>query len=389
MLELIYFLGLLLLLLGALSIKNLKRTLVDQYELAFLYKNDKLVDVKDIGQYWFSTFTKVIIIDLNVPFQPIENVSYLLSFPAVAKYLKKVVVQDGEIGLEYVDGLFHQVLDQGRYVYWDALIEYKIDIIDVTKPIVSEEFPSLILSHRLLAKYIDVFTVDKSEKGLLFIQGEFIKVLNPGRYFFWKTNKLVSVVKSDMRSQQLEITGQEILTKDKAAIRVNFDVQYKVVSLQKALVETKDLIRQMYTTIQFSIRECLGTMTLDEILSRKQDVAPFVLKETKDRLTSMGIDLLSAGMRDIILPGEVKEIIGQVLVARKKAQANNIMRQEETASTRSLLNTAKLMEQNEMLFRLKEMEYVEKIAEKVGEITVNGSDKVIGQLKNIFSSNQN
>jgi len=85
------------------------------------------------------------------------------------------------------------------------------------------------------------------------------------------------------------------------------------------------------------------------------------------------------------LPGDIKEIMNQVLVAQKKAQANTISRREETAATRSLLNTAKLMDDNPMLYQLKEMEYVEKIAEKIGEITVSGNGGMVKQLKDIFS----
>jgi len=97
---------------------------------------------------------------------------------------------------------------------------------------------------------------------------------------------------------------------------------------------------------------------------------------------------LNAGVRDVILTGEMKQIMNQVLVAQKKAQANIIKRREETASTRSLLNTAKLMEENDMLFKLKEMEYVEKIAEKVGEITVNRNGNMVKQLREIFAVNK-
>jgi regulator of protease activity HflC (stomatin/prohibitin superfamily) len=86
------------------------------------------------------------------------------------------------------------------------------------------------------------------------------------------------------------------------------------------------------------------------------------------------------------LPGEVKEIMNQVLVAEKKAQANIIMRREETASTRSLLNTAKLMEDNQMLLKLKEMEYVEKIADKINSISLSGNGVLIDQLRQIFVS---
>ena len=82
----------------------------------------------------------------------------------------------------------------------------------------------------------------------------------------------------------------------------------------------------------------------------------------KEKAEALGVEVAGFGIRDIILPGDVKEIMNGVLVAEKKAQANIIMRREETASTRSLLNTAKLMEENAMLWKLKEMEYVEKIA---------------------------
>jgi regulator of protease activity HflC (stomatin/prohibitin superfamily) len=98
----------------------------------------------------------------------------------------------------------------------------------------------------------------------------------------------------------------------------------------------------------------------------------------------LGVEVLYAGVKDIILPGDMKEIMNQVLVAQKKAQANVIMRREETASARSMLNTAKLLEENEMLLKLKEMEYLEKIADKVGQITVSGGTDVLKQLRQMF-----
>jgi len=104
-----------------------------------------------------------------------------------------------------------------------------------------------------------------------------------------------------------------------------------------------------------------------------------------DKVATYGVELMSCGIRDIILPGEVKEIMNQVLVAEKKAQANIITRREETASTRSLLNTAKLMEENDMLFKLKEMEYIEKIADKINAISLAGGNQVLEQLKGIFT----
>ena len=101
---------------------------------------------------------------------------------------------------------------------------------------------------------------------------------------------------------------------------------------------------------------------------------------------ALGVEVNGFGIRDIILPGDMKEIMNQVLIAEKKAQANIIMRREEIASTRSLLNTAKLMEENAMLWKLKEMEYVEKIADKISNISVNSNGVLLDQLKQILVS---
>jgi regulator of protease activity HflC (stomatin/prohibitin superfamily) len=103
-----------------------------------------------------------------------------------------------------------------------------------------------------------------------------------------------------------------------------------------------------------------------------------------EKTTGLGVEITNAGIRDLILPGDMKDIMNQVLIAEKKAQANTIMRREETASTRSLLNTAKLMEENEMLMRLKEMEYVEKIADKINNISLSGGGAILEQMKQLF-----
>lgn len=89
-------------------------------------------------------------------------------------------------------------------------------------------------------------------------------------------------------------------------------------------------------------------------------------------MTNQGIELRNVGVKDVILPGDMKDILNQVVEAEKASQANIIKRLEETAATRSLLNTARLMEQNPTLLRLKELEVLEKVTEKVDRLTVFG-----------------
>lgn len=125
-------------------------------------------------------------------------------------------------------------------------------------------------------------------------------------------------------------------------------------------------------------------MTFDELMENKEKISESILNICAGKAEGLGVNLVDCGVKDIVLPGDIKEIMNQVLIAEKRAQANLITRREETASTRSLLNTAKLMEDNAMLYKLKEMEYVEKIAEKINTISLSGSGQIVDQLKQIF-----
>jgi regulator of protease activity HflC (stomatin/prohibitin superfamily) len=195
----------------------------------------------------------------------------------------------------------------------------------------------------------------------------------------------ITAAKVDLRNRQIEIPGQEILTKDKAAFRVNFVVNFKVANVTKALIDNQGFEAMLNTHAQLALREFIGTYTLEALLENKETISQYVLKVLKGKSAQLGVQISDCGVRDIILPGEVREIMNRVLVAQKEAQANVITRREETASTRSLLNTAKLMEDNEMLFKLKETEFVEKVADKVGKITVAGNGRIIEQLRDLFA----
>ncbi len=258
----------------------------------------------------------------------------------------------------------------------------------ISKIYITEHIEKSLFGKLEVSKYVRLFEVAAYEKAVMLVDDVYAETLGSGTYRFWKNDTTIKIAKADLRQLQLEIAGQELLTKDKASIRINFYTQYRVTDIEKALLENKDYEKQLYIAMQLVLRAYVGTYTLDELLERKDNIAEAVFKDVKEGATNLGVTILNCGIRDVILTGEMKEIMNQVLVAQKKAQANVIMRREETASTRSLLNTAKLMEDNEMLYKLKEMEYVEKIADKVGEISVSGNGNMVKQLKEIFSVNR-
>jgi hypothetical protein len=318
------------------------------------------------------------------PFTPAYELNILLQDAELAAALHVVEVKDDEIVLQYQNGLLNQVLTPGRYTYWKAVIAYKFVRADPSKIEITEGIDRATLLSRLVAPYVRTSSVENFEKGLFFVDGKYSGILTSGVYCWWKNNTAVVVGKVDTRRQQLEINGQEVLTRDKAALRINAWAQYQVVDIDKALLGNKDYEKQLYVSFQLAIREYVGGLLLDEVLEKKDQLTPVVLAKVATQAENLGVVVADFGIKDLILPGDMKESMNQVLVAEKKAQANIIMRREETASTRSLLNTAKLMEDNPMLFKLKEMEYVEKIAEKVNAITVNGNGMLIDQLRQIF-----
>ena len=363
----------------------MRKIRINEGKVGLVFKKGDYVKVITKGTYWLGFNKRVLQFDLTKSFLAPIAEEILLQDKTLKNMLHVIEVKDQEIVLMFQKGIFKTVLTAGRYMFWNGLIENAFETVDLSKIYITENIDKSLFKKFDLAKYIRTFEVAAYEKAVLIVDDVFVKILNSGTYRFWKNETTIKIVIADMRQLQLEVSGQELLTKDKAAIRINFNTQYKINDIEKALLENKDYEKQLYVLLQLSLRAYVGTYTLDELLEQKEEVAKAVLEDIKTAAIQLGVTVLNSGIRDVILTGEMKEIMNQVLVAQKRAQANIITRREETASTRSFLNTAKLMEDNEMLFKLKEMEYVEKIADKIGEITVSGNGNMVKQLKEIFS----
>ena len=220
--------------------------------------------------------------------------------------------------------------------------------------------------------YVYFAEVADKHVGLLIVDGEQVKTLQPRLYAFWKFNRRVLVEQVDLRLQAMEVQGQEILTKDKVTLRVNLAAQYQVTDPVKARSELVNFTDYLYREVQFALRQAVSARTLDTLLGNKGELDQAIYSTVRQKVSDFGIDVRSVGVKDVILPGDMKDILNQVVETEKAAQANVIKRREETAATRSLLNTARLMDENPTLLRLKELEVLEKVTEKVDKLTVFG-----------------
>jgi len=366
----------------------MKRIRIQTGNIGLVFKNGNYQRFLMNGNYWIGFRESVKTYALNQVFQAPIALELLLQDEALVDLWHLVEVADNELVIVYENGLFKQVLKAGRYVYWNALIDYTFTKVDLNKIYITETIDKALFKEIALSQYIRTFEVAAYEKAVLLVDDVHAKTLTGGTYRFWRNDMTIKMAKVDLRQLQLEVAGQELLTKDKATVRLNFYTQYKVYDVEKALLENKDYEKQLYIAMQLALRAYVGMYTLDELLESKEALAEAVFATSKAAAEKLGVTVLSCGVRDIILTGEMKEIMNRVLIAQKTAQANVITRREETASTRSLLNTAKLMEDNDMLYKLKEMEYVEKIADKIGEITLTGNSGMVTQLKELFTASK-
>ncbi|MDQ3331914.1 MAG: slipin family protein [Planctomycetota bacterium] len=213
-----------------------------------------------------------------------------------------------------------------------------------------------------MTRVLDVCTVVRERVGVLFIDGRYVETLPPGLYAFWKGMADAKVVEVDMRETLVDIGGQEIMTADKVTLRVNAVVTYRIADARKAISRTDDIKQALYRDAQLVLRGVLGVRELDAFLTEKDAVAEEIEENLRPRAAELGLAIAAVGIRDVILPGDMKELMNKVTEAKKAAEANLIARREETAAMRSQANTAKLLADNPALMRLRELEVLEKIA---------------------------
>jgi regulator of protease activity HflC (stomatin/prohibitin superfamily) len=300
-----------------------------------------------------------------------------------------VMVQTGttEVAIVSLDGeAKHLVVPNSTRAFWKALTQVDVELIDAgAEPrIAKRHLDKMDLTRNTL---VVSAVVEAHEAGLLFIDGKLSERLAPGRHAFWNVGRTVRIQKVDLRPMPLEVTAQEILTKDRVGIRVTLTAFTKVVDAEKAVLGSGDVSATIYKLVQFAIREAVATRTLDEILAARDKIDIEVRAFVTARAGDLGVEIGEIGVKDVILPGDVRDLLNKVVEAERTAKANLIRRQEETAATRSLLNTARLMEDNPLLLRLKELEALEKLVEKVGRIDLHtgaGAGGFDALLTNLF-----
>jgi regulator of protease activity HflC (stomatin/prohibitin superfamily) len=291
-----------------------------------------------------------------------------------AELFEAVETKADEVAIVSIDGRpAHLMGPWQTRVFWKVATAVAVERIDVTSdPKVKPRHLAMVARERntLVVEHV----VENHEAGLLYVEGRLVERLPPGRHAFWTVGRKIEVKRLDLRPQAVEIMAQEMLTKDRIALRVTLTAFRRIVDPERVVNAVPDVDAWLYRLVQFAIREAVAARTLDEVLSAKGALDAELRAFVRERMADTGIEVTELGVKDVILPGEIRELVNKVVEAERTAKANLIRRQEETAATRSLLNTAKLMEDNPLVLRLKELESIERLVEKVGRIDLHAGD---------------
>lgn len=359
--------------------------LVRRHERGFLFRDGEFHRLLMPGRYrlWDPLYRlNLESFDLHFPeFQRRLMDDLLREQPTlVAEHFLRVETTETQAVMIRKHGQPVGVLGPGeRLWFWQGLVPVAVETVDLGA---LAEAP-LVLARTLLTrdwappyaepgKALLLGVVPEHFVGLLLEEGRLVRTLEPGAYAFWRFNRELALEMVDTRVQALEVSGQEILSRDKVSLRINLSASYRQADPARVRANLPQPGAFLYRELQFGLRAAVGTRSLDQLLESKDEVDQAVFEHMQVRTRDLGLVVEAVGLKDIILPGEMKTLLGRVVEAEKIAQANNIRRREETAATRSLLNTAKVMEDNPTALRLKELETLEKLTEKVGEITVHG-----------------
>ena len=364
---------------------GLKRIVIAQHERGVYIKDRSIVKILEPGIYrQFDLLDRVTVEvhDLTVPEFNYPHIEMLVSEnqELVDAHFEFIELGEHEVGLVYKNGRLSGILAPGtRKLYWQSPVDVKVEVLNIEQDFtIPKKLVGLITNARISAMSREVVNsvyaceVSDNHIGQLIVNGEMVQQLNSGLYAFWKFNRTVKVEQVELRLQVMEVQGQEILTKDKVSLRINLSAHYQIADPVIARNKLVNITDYVYREMQFALRQVVGMRTLDALLGNKDEMDAAIFDVVHKKVSEFGIEVRSVGVKDVILPGEMKEILNQVVEAEKTAQANVIKRREETAATRSLLNTARLMDDNPTLMRLKELEVLEKVTEKVDKLTVFG-----------------
>src|SRR5690606_23274763 len=328
-----------------------QRVVIGDAERGLVYRNRRFERVLAPGVYRLFAWRgqlEVVVHDIRNPEYTGNDVDTLIAALG-ARLGETFVLADigmDEVGLVSKNGKLEGVLPPGlRKLYWRGLVQVEVETASLAQGLrVAPDVTRRLRQLGVLGRVAVVLEVPAESAGLVFVDNMLSQVVEAGSYAFWNFRKNVAVETVELRVQSMEVSGQELLTRDKVSLRVNLAASLRVTDPVAARTRVAKYGDYVYRELQYGLRKAVAAKTLDELLGDKATLDAEIFAYVRGRVEELGIEVLGVGVKDVILPGEMREILNGVVQAEKLAQANVIRRREEANATRSLLNTAKLID---------------------------------------------
>jgi regulator of protease activity HflC (stomatin/prohibitin superfamily) len=356
---------------------------VREHERGLLYEDREFKGVLRPGRHWVGKPFRVVRVDtvsVRDPWIKRPDLDVLVKSGALGEEATVVDLKDHERAVVWVDGRVAAVLAPGLYGLWNVFRDVRVETFDARTVRLAHPDLAVLVQAPEAAAAIEAVPVDAGHVALVFEDGRHAATLGPGLHAFWKGAVRLRVFRVDLREQVVDVAGQEIMTADKVTLRLNAVVTFKVADALLAVTVVEDHRQALYREAQLALRAVVGTRELDALLADKDAVARELDEGLRPRVRPFGIEVTSLGIRDVILPGEMKELMNKVTEAKKAAEATFITRREETAAMRSQANTARILESSPTLMRLRELEALEKVAAKSNLTVVLGEQGLADRL---------
>ena len=364
-----------------------KRIKIRSYQVGLFFRDGEFQGLLTAGRHWlFDPLgkTRVDVVSRREPWLTHDKLDVIVKSGALTDQAQVVDLKDYQRALVWIDDRFSHVLPPGLYAYWTGFKDVRIEVVDARDVRFQHADLKTIVRSMYAEKLLDVCAVPRHHVGVAFQDGEYTEILEPGQYAFWRNVADSRVVEVDLREQALDVAGQEIMTADKVTLRMNALVTYRITDARQAVMVADGVKQSLYREAQLALRAVVGTRDLDAFLADKDVVTGEFEEQVRERAGQLGLEIVSVGVRDIILPGDMKDLMNKVTEARKAAEANLIARREETAAMRSQANTARLLADNPTLMRLRELEVLEKVATRGNLNVVLGEKGLADRVVNLL-----
>ena len=161
--------------------------------------------------------------------------------------------------------------------------------------------------------------INQYERGVKFTLGKFSKMLNPGLNIVLPIFQ--SYKKVDIRTKVVDVPNQEAITRDNVSIGINAVVYYKVFDASKAVLEVENFYFAVSQLAQTTMRNTVGTVTLDELLTEREKISATIQKIVDEASDPWGIKVENVELKDVTLPEEMKRVIAKAAEAEREKLA--------------------------------------------------------------------